>query len=249
MQRLILAFGEVNTQTVLNGRVLRQFTQAGVPLVDKLADHFSKLENRVVTTSDVFDMVSKKRVSFQDVDEVLNSMTSKGGMFYQMQEKQADTLAGKVSNLKDKFDIFLAGFGESKRGVLSGLIDGVSDMLQHWQATLSVVKSLMIAFGEYKAAMLAVNIIEKRNLAIAAAQEALEKQKAAEAAGQAAAGAAGGIKSALITANTCPLPNNEIGISVSVYTPATRVACTLRVNVPFDTTPIPVSRLKPSCSV
>ena len=206
MSRLILAYGEVNTQTVLNGRVLRQFTQTGVPLVDSLADHFSKLENRVVTTSDVFDMVSKKRVSFQDVDEVLNSMTSKGGMFFNMQEKQADTLAGKVSNLKDKFDIFLAGFGESKRGVLSGLIDGVSDMLQHWQATLSVVKSLMIVFGEYKAAMLAANIIAKRNLAIAAAQEALEKQKAAEAAGQAAAGAAGGVGAGVLgTAMSGPM--------------------------------------------
>ena len=90
MSRLILAFGEVNTQTVLTGRVLRQFTQAGVPLVDELAKHFTALTGKVVTTGDVFSMISKKKVSFEDVKSVIDSMTSKGGIFFQAQEKQAE---------------------------------------------------------------------------------------------------------------------------------------------------------------
>ena len=95
MERLVLALGEVNTQTVLNGRVLRQFTQAGVPLVDELAKHYTKLTGTVVTAGDVFTKVSKKQVSFGDVMQVIRDMTSQGGMFYQMQEKQAETLSGK----------------------------------------------------------------------------------------------------------------------------------------------------------
>ena len=193
MSRLILAYGEVNTQTVLNGRVLRQFTQTGVPLVDSLATHFTKLKGEVVTTGDIFDMVSKKQVTFQDVDQALSKMTGKGGMFYQMQERQADTLAGKLSNLKDKWDIFASEFGESHGGMINGLVDASSDILEHWQSTVTVIKTMIALYGEYKAAMIIGGMLAKRKLAIDIEDLAVQKAKNAVAGGSNASmiGAAG----------------------------------------------------------
>ena len=193
MSRLILAYGEVNTQTVLNGRVLRQFTQTGVPLVDSLATHFTKLKGEVVTTGDVFDMVSKKQVTFQDVDQALSKMTGKGGMFYQMQERQADTLAGKLSNLKDKWDIFASEFGESHGGMINGLVDASSDILEHWQSTVTVIKTMIALYGEYKAAMIIGGMLAKRKLATDIEDLAVQKAKNAVAGGSNASmiGAAG----------------------------------------------------------
>lgn len=193
MSRLVLAYGEVNTQTLLTGRQLRQFTQAGVPLVDDLAKHFTKLTGTVVNAGDVFTMVSKKKVSFGDVQEAMTSMTSKGGMFYQMQEKQADTLAGKVSNLKDKIDIMTAALGQSGEGLLSGGVDAIAAMAQHWEATLKIIRSIVLAYGAYKATVAITNILEKDNLATKMQQAAVEKTIAATKGAEVGETVAGGV--------------------------------------------------------
>ena len=71
MGRIILAYGQVRSAAFLRGQELRQFTEAGIPMVEALADKFSKLENRVISAGEVIDMISKKKVSFEDVKDVL----------------------------------------------------------------------------------------------------------------------------------------------------------------------------------
>lgn len=117
MSRLILAYGQVNAASVLRGQELRQFTEAGVPMVDKLAQKFSDLNGRLVTTGEVFDMISKRQVSFEMVSQVLTDMTSEGGEFYKMQENLTDTLYGQFEKLKDTWTISLKGIGDEMEGV------------------------------------------------------------------------------------------------------------------------------------
>ena len=106
MQRLILAYGQVRSASFLRGTELRQFTEAGIPMLEELAKYFTEIRGEAVSVGDVFDMISKRMVRFADVDAVFQRLTSSGGLFYNMQEKQADTLAGKISNLKDSIDFF-----------------------------------------------------------------------------------------------------------------------------------------------
>ena len=113
MSRLILAYGQVRAATFLRGTELRQFTEAGIPMLEALADRFSKLEKRVVTASDVFARISKRQVYFEDVEGVIKEMTDKGGIFYKMQEKQANTLKGMISNLRDSIDIAMNEIGKN----------------------------------------------------------------------------------------------------------------------------------------
>ena len=89
MGRLILAYGQVRAAAVLRGQELRQFTEAGIPLVEKLAEKFTELNGRAVTTAEVFDLISKRQVPFRMIEDIFNDMTSAGGMFYKMQEKQS----------------------------------------------------------------------------------------------------------------------------------------------------------------
>ena len=81
MDRLILAYGQVRSATVLRGQELRQFTEAGVPMVQKLADYFTKLNGKIVETKDIFKMISDKQVPFEAVANVIKEMTDKGGEF------------------------------------------------------------------------------------------------------------------------------------------------------------------------
>ena len=165
MSRLVLAYGEVNTQTILNGRVLRQFTQAGVPLVSALEQEFTKLTGKATNAGEVFDKISKKEVTFKMVKDAIKSMTDEGGIFYNLQLKQSETLAGKWSNLKDKFDIMFSSFGNEHNGFLSGTIDAVSAMAQHWKATLEVIKSIVVAWGAYKTTLMITNALKRQELA------------------------------------------------------------------------------------
>lgn len=118
MSRLILAYGQVRSAAVLRGQELRQFTEAGIPMVKALADEFTRLNGRAVSTAEVFELISKRAVPFEMVKKVMWDMTNEGGRFYDMQFVLSDTLAGKWSNLQDAWEIMLSEFarGESITG-------------------------------------------------------------------------------------------------------------------------------------
>ena len=87
--RLILAYGQVKSAAFLRGQEVRQFTEAGIPLLQELAEEFTALEERVVSTGEVFDKISTRQVPFEMVAKVLKDMTSEGGKFFQMQQIQS----------------------------------------------------------------------------------------------------------------------------------------------------------------
>lgn len=122
MGRIVLAFGQVKAATVLRGQELRQFTEAGVPMVEELAKKFTQLNGELVTTADVFELISKRQVSFEMVDQVLNDLTSEGGKFYKMQENLTNTLAGQIARLKDMWFMSLEDMGHSINGLMMGVV-------------------------------------------------------------------------------------------------------------------------------
>ena len=133
MSRIILAYGQVRSASVLRGQELRQFTEAGIPLVDELAKKFGELENRVVSASEVFDKISTRQVPFEMVKEVFQEMTDEGGMFYNMQEKLSESLAGKLSNLTDAYQIMLSDIGKANDGILKGGVEALTSLMNHWK--------------------------------------------------------------------------------------------------------------------
>ena len=120
MNRLILAYGQVRSAAVLRGQELRQFTEAGIPMVQALADKFTQLNGKLTTTADVFKLISARAVPFEMVKEVLWDMTSQGGQFFNMQEELANTLYGKWQKLQDSWQIMLGSIadGTSASGFL-----------------------------------------------------------------------------------------------------------------------------------
>lgn len=158
MGRITLAFGQVKAASVLRGQELRQFTEAGIPLVAELAKKFTELEGRTVSAGEVFSKISKRMVSFGMVKDIFDDMTSAGGKFYKMQEVQAATLAGKISNLADAFDIALAKIGGNDGGLLKGGVDMLTNLTYHWEGLVKVVVSSIAIFGAYKAATLMATV-------------------------------------------------------------------------------------------
>ena len=162
MQRLILAYGQVKAANYLRGTELRQFSEAGINILGELATYFSEVENRAISVGEVFQMVSKRMVSFADVEEVFKRITSEGGTFYNMQEIQAETLKGQISNLRDSLDVMLNDIGMSQEGVLKGAVRMARNLLNSWEEWGTWVIPVLTSF---LAKWALVNIISKRNYA------------------------------------------------------------------------------------
>lgn len=170
MGRIILAYGQVRSAAFLRGQELRQFTEAGIPLVDELAKRFTKLTGVVTSAGDVFDKISRKEVSFGMVKDVLWELTDEGGKFYNMQEALAESLAGKWSNLQDAWDVMMADIAEGNSGVLSDSLELLTDLMKHWEAVADILGILVGIYSSYKTAVIAVNVAQKSSFAISQMQ-------------------------------------------------------------------------------
>lgn len=152
MERLTYNLGQIRAQTVLTARDARDFANAGLPIVASLAEHFSELEGRVVTTGDVYNRMSKKMVSYNDVMSVLNKMTDEGGKFFEFQAKQAETLKVQINNLDLATNNFFNEFGKANQSLLAAPIQGLKLLLQNWKSIDRVLQSIAVTFGVWKLA-------------------------------------------------------------------------------------------------
>ena len=179
MDRIILAYGQVRSAAFLRGQELRQFTEAGIPMVDELASKFTKLTGTVTSAGDVFKKISDRQVPFQMVKDVIDNLTSEGGKFYNMQEKQAESLKGKVSNLADQYDIMMNRIGESNDKTLKGGVDAITAVMQNSEKLLAVIKYLIAAYGVYKVYTMMQTAAMGKNLSAMTAEEAKFRVKRA----------------------------------------------------------------------
>lgn len=154
MSRLVLAFGQVRAASVLRGTEVRQFTEAGIPLVDELAKKFEELNGKAITTGEVFDKISARQVPFEMVRDILFDMTKAGGMFYNMQEIQAETLKGKIENLRDAYEKSLNTIGEGNSGVLVGAADAARFLVSNLDELVKAIKVLVAVYGIYRTAQI-----------------------------------------------------------------------------------------------
>ena len=155
MGRIILAYGQIKAAKFLKGSELRQLTEANIPMVDKLAERFSKLEGRIVSAGEVLDMISKKKVTFEDVKDVLWELTDDGGMFNNMQEVLSESVKSKWKNLADAIDIMLGDIAESMGSTLKWTAESLTTLAQNWKEIVPFITAATAAFGTYRVAVYA----------------------------------------------------------------------------------------------
>lgn len=179
MGRIILAYGQIKAAKFLKGTELRQLTEANVPMVDKLAERFSKLEGRIVSAGEVLDMISKKKVTFEDVKDVLWELTDDGGMFNNMQEVLSESVKSKWRNLADAIDIMLGDIAESTGSTLKWTAESLTTLAQNWKEVVPAIEAAVGAFGVYKVATFGANRLIGNESAALIKSTLAAKQKAA----------------------------------------------------------------------
>lgn len=159
--RTVLAYSQVFTTGFLRASEARQMTEQGIPIVDKLAKKLTELNGRIYTAAEVMDMMSKRAISFELVEQVFKDMTSAGGEFYNMQVKQSQTLFGMWSKLGDAAAIMYDQIGNTS-SINAGMklaIRSIESMMRNWKTTARVLDSVAVAMTVY--------IVGLKNAAIA----------------------------------------------------------------------------------
>lgn len=150
MDRLILAYGQVKAANYLRGQELRQFSEAGVNILGGLQEYYRETKNINMSINEIFDSVSKRKVLFDDVDAVLKRMTESGGIFYNMQLIQSQTLYGQLQKLGDIFQIQMNDIGKSTSGILLLMIKLVQTLVSNLKLVVPVVGTFATYAGVRK---------------------------------------------------------------------------------------------------
>lgn len=165
VNRLILAFGHTRSYGYLSGIQNRQFENAGIDLMGELMKKYNaeadenRLQGRManyVTRKDLFKRMRSRDIPFEDVRDVVLGLDKPGGKFYNMQERQFDTLGGKLRNLRNNYNIMLSEIGQAQMGFLSGTVDAINSATEHWQRWYLIIKDVVTALVSVKLIALAL---------------------------------------------------------------------------------------------
>lgn len=163
MGRLILAYGQVKTANYLRATEVRQFTEAGLNITQELANYFTELNGKMVTAGNVTEMITKRMVKFEDVAEVFKRVTSAGGMFYEMQEKQSEGLKGQMQRIGDAYSIMLNDIGKSHQGTIAAVLSTIRNIISSWRSIASYITVAAKAAAAYIGVAKFAAIVEMLN--------------------------------------------------------------------------------------
>lgn len=190
MERLVYNLGQIRAQTALTARDARDFANAGLAIVPMLAQMYTeekRFGDEIVTTAQVFDMMSKKMVSYADVMKVINKVTDEGGKFFDFQAKQAETLRVKMANLTLAWNNMLNEIGSENQSTLELPLKGLKVLFENWRALAKAVNLVVLAFGAYKAAAMLVALWNARLLIAGEIKAFIDLAKSVKTAGDAMA--------------------------------------------------------------
>lgn len=155
-ERIALAFGQVRSRGWLDGKELRQISYAGIPLLNKLSEYYTKKEGKNVSTSDVKTRITGRGVDFEDVKQVFWEMTDAGGQFFNMQSVMSDTLLGKYNKMKDAWEIMLSDMASSETmsgKFLKGTLELIVKLIQNIHTLGPAIIAAFSGFALHKANM------------------------------------------------------------------------------------------------
>lgn len=160
---IVYLYGTTRVQGRLFSQDLNQFTNRGIPMIQKLAEQFGVTEDKVK------DLVSEGKVGFPQVQKVIEDLTNEGGMFYNLMEEQSKTITGQISNLEDQLSTIYNEIGQASEGVITSALSGAADLLEHWEAIGKAILYMASAYGVVKAALAAYVAVQKASAAVQAA--------------------------------------------------------------------------------
>ena len=171
VQRLVNLYGSVLAQGKVSGLTLRRAMMAGIPITEELAKVMGK------TAAEVKGLVTAGKVGANEFRQAIWNMSSEGGKFFNLMDKQAKTVSGQISNIGVALHGMFNAIGESNEGVINSAVGGVAKLVENYETVGKVMLATAATFGTYKAAMMAV--VAMNNLVSASEEQInIKREKA-----------------------------------------------------------------------
>lgn len=217
----------IEDNVVTHNTEVRQFTEAGLNIAGELAQYFSELQGKMISVGDVMEMITKRMVRFEDVEEVFKRVTSAGGLFYDMQKKQADTLWGQLQRIQDAMSIMMNEIGQSNQGAISAVLSTVRTLISHWRDVSTVMKGAVGTLGSFYLLLAAIKTL-KWGSPLNAAMQFFDKNI------KQAIKSAGGLKAALTSLNSVGWVALISALGTLIYTIYDMVSATSALDESLD---------------
>ena len=148
LERLALAYGQVIAKGKLQGGELKQFTEAGVPILAELANMLGK------TRGEIQEMITDGAIGSELVVQAFQRMSGEWGKFANLMDAQSKTFQGTVSNLKDSVNTLWEAVGSVFLPMLTKLVLAINGVIgpmvtriQENKAVSTVIFALIGAVG------------------------------------------------------------------------------------------------------
>ena len=152
---LVYLYGTTMTQGRMFTQDLRQFQSRGIDMTGELSKQFGIAKDKVG------EFVTAGKVGADAVKQAIVSMTSEGGRFAGLMEKQSHTITGQISNIEDAIGNMFDVIGEKNEGIINAGLGFTSKLVENWETIGKVVLEVAVAYGSYKAVLLAVYAAHK----------------------------------------------------------------------------------------
>lgn len=154
ISRIAVNYGQVAALGKLQTREIRDFAMAGIPIVDELSKMLGK------SSAEISELVEAGKIGFPLVEQAFKNMSGEGGRFYNLMEKQNASVTGQISKLQDELELMFNKIGESNQGLIYDAIGAASSLVENYEKVGKEIAALVTAYGAYKAAIIAVSVVE-----------------------------------------------------------------------------------------
>lgn len=155
LQSLTLAFAQMSSTGKLMGQDLLQMINAGFNPLSVIAEKTGK------SIGTLKDEMSKGAISADMVKQAFIDATAEGGKFHGMLEQQSQGIAGSISNLQGAIDDMMNDLGTAMQDTLVKGVNFATTIVKHYETIGKCLLGLVVAYGSYKAALLALVAVEK----------------------------------------------------------------------------------------
>ncbi len=150
LQDYIELFNKAKATGKVDANGLERWAAAGIVLKDEL----KKMNVEV----------SGSTVTFKQLEQVLDKVTSDGERFGGLMMSQMDNLSASWGQLEDNFANMLNELGTDLQDVFKGGIDFASTLIDNYDKIGKALATLILMYGEYKAVLIATRAIQSANV-------------------------------------------------------------------------------------
>lgn len=154
-QSLALVYAQTQAAGKLMGQDLLQMINAGFNPLQVISEQTGK------SIAQLKDDMSAGAISAEMVADAFATVTSEGGKFYQMTQKQAEGIVGLQASLEDAITNQMNKFGEKNEELIADGLRFATSVVENADTIGKTLATLVVAYGSYKGAIIAVSVAQK----------------------------------------------------------------------------------------